>query len=78
MQTQANISKEINKRFIGKEIPVLIEGIFSNGQIIARSYRDAPDIDGLVYIKTEKNIIPGEIEQAKVYEVNEYDLFAEI
>ena len=78
MQKQAEISLEINKSFIGKQIPVLIESIVSNGEIIARSYRDAPDVDGLVYIKTEKVLSPGDVEIAIVTNATEYDLYAEI
>ena len=72
------ISKEINESFIGKQIPVLIESIASNGEIIARSYRDAPDIDGLVYIETDKVISPGDVEIATVCAATEYDLYAKI
>ena len=78
MQLQAKISKKINESFIGKTIPVLIESIVSTGEIIARSYRDAPDIDGLVYIKSDKILSPGDIHDAKVYDATEYDLFATI
>jgi len=78
MEEQSQISKEINESFIGKKIPVLIESIISNGQIIARSYRDAPEIDGLVFIESEKILSPGDIEMAEVYAASEYDLFAKI
>lgn len=78
MQEQSKISLEINKSFIGKEIPVLIEAIPSTGDIIARSFRDAPEIDGLVYIKNSDRIFsPGDIEIVTITDANEYDLFAE-
>lgn len=78
MEEQSQISKEINESFVGKKIPVLIESIISNGQIIARSYRDAPEIDGLVYIESDKILSPGDVEIAEVYAASEYDLFARI
>lgn len=78
MQEQAKISLEINKSFIGKNIQVLVETVISDGTIIARSHRDAPEIDGLVYIKTEKLLSPGDVVIVKVYDVTEYDLFAEV
>ncbi len=78
MEEQAKISKEINESFIGKKIPVLIETVISNGQVIARSHRDAPDVDGLVYIETDKIVSPGDIEQAEIYAATEYDLFGKI
>ena len=78
MELQSRISKEINESFIGKKIPVLIESIVSNGEIVARSYRDAPEIDGLVYIETDKIVSPGDVEMATVIAATEYDLVARI
>jgi len=78
MQLQAEISREINESFIGKKIPVLIESIISNGEIIARSYRDAPEIDGVVYIDSDKILSPGDVEMATIVAASEYDLYAKI
>ena len=78
MEIQSEISREINEKFTGKQIPVLIESISSDGEIIARSYRDAPDIDGVVYIETEEIVSPGDVLHATVTGANEYDLFAKI
>ena len=55
MEIQKEISLEINKKIIGKTIPCIIEEMHNDGQIIARSYKDAPEVDGLVYIKTDEN-----------------------
>jgi ribosomal protein S12 methylthiotransferase len=52
MQVQAEISLERNHRFIGKTMDVLVEGVDEENAIsIGRSYRDAPEIDGLVIIE---------------------------
>lgn len=52
MQVQADISLERNQRFIGKTMDVLVEGVdYENNISIGRSYRDAPEIDGLVIIE---------------------------
>ena len=52
MQTQAEISLERNQRFIGRVLDVLVEGVDDENEIsIGRSYRDAPEIDGLVLIE---------------------------
>jgi len=75
MQLQQGISKQINESFIGKSIPVIVESITSSGQIIGRSYRDAPEIDGLVYIETEQPLVPGDIWPVKIKAASEYDLF---
>ncbi len=78
MEKQAEISREINESFIGKEIPVLIESVVSNGEIIARSFRDAPDVDGLVYIESDEVLSPGDVYMAKITGANEYDLFGRV
>jgi len=52
MQAQAEISLERNQRFIGRTLDVLVEGVDDENEIsIGRSYRDAPEIDGLVIIE---------------------------
>lgn len=78
MKLQQKISLEINKNFIGKTIPCIIEALSENSTVIARSYADAPEVDGLVYINTDKNPVPGDIEMVKITGCNEYDLFGEL
>ncbi len=75
MKLQKGISLEINKSFIGKSIPCIIEQIQSDGTVIARSYRDAPEVDGLVYIKTQEFLTPGDIVDVKINKVTSYDMF---
>ncbi len=75
MKLQKGISLEINKSFIGKTIPCIIEQIQSDGVVVARSYRDAPDVDGLVYIKTKEFLAPGDIVDVKINKVSSYDMF---
>lgn len=75
MQLQQEISKEINASFIGKTLPCIIETTDSEGQVIARSTRDAVEIDGLVYIDTKKPVIPGDIENVSITSSDEYDLY---
>ena len=77
MQLQQRISKEINETFIGKELPCLIEAITQEQTVIARSYRDAPEIDGIVYIETDRELIPGDIEKIKITCADEYDLYGQ-
>ena len=47
---QQEISHDINLRFVGKTLGVLIEGVQEDGMLIGRTYRDAPEIDGLVFV----------------------------
>ena len=75
MELQQNISREINSSFVGKTLPCIIENINSDGLIIARSQRDASEIDGLVYINTQKTVVPGDIEDVLIKSYDEYDLY---
>lgn len=74
MEIQQSISAERNKNFIGKTIPCIIECYSDEGEVIARTQYDAPEIDGVVNIKTDKIVVPGDIEQVKITGASEYDL----
>ena len=74
MEIQQEISKERNKTFIGKTIPCIIECYSDEGEVIARTQYDAPEIDGIVNIKTNKPVVPGDIEMVKITGSSEYDL----
>jgi ribosomal protein S12 methylthiotransferase len=78
MAIQQTISLERNKSFIGKTLPCIIECYSDEGDVIARTQYDAPEIDGVVNIKTDKHVIPGDIEQVKIIDATEYDLIGEI
>ncbi|MCH7882774.1 MAG: 30S ribosomal protein S12 methylthiotransferase RimO [Proteobacteria bacterium] len=72
MEKQQQISLERNQEFIGRSLDVLLEGS-GQGISIGRSYRDAPEIDGLVLVKGEipaGQIIPVRISGATVYDLN--------
>jgi ribosomal protein S12 methylthiotransferase len=73
MIAQQPISLQINQSFVGQTLDVLIEG-HDKGISIGRSYRDAPEIDGLVLV--EGKIPIGEMIPAKVTGAMEYDLHA--
>lgn len=75
MELQQSISREINSSFVGKTLPCIIENINSDGLVIARSQRDAVEIDGVVYIDTEKTVVPGDIEDVLIKSSDEYDLY---
>ena len=77
MKIQSEISLEKNQEFIGKTLDVLIEGINHENHIsIGRSYRDAPEIDGLVIIK---GIAPiGELVPVYITSAITHDLVGEL
>ena len=76
MELQQQISKEINSKLIGKKIDCIVETIQETGIVTARSYKDAPEVDGLVYINTTTPVIPGDIITVKITGAVEYDLIA--
>ncbi|MBS4761051.1 MAG: 30S ribosomal protein S12 methylthiotransferase RimO [Clostridium sp.] len=78
MKLQQKISKEINETFVGKEIPCIIESVTDDGVVVARGYRDAPEVDGLVYIDTDEVLVPGDIENVKICGCDEYDLYGTV
>ena len=78
MEIQQEISRERNKKLVGKLIPCIIECYSDEGEVIARTQYDAPEIDGIVNIKTNKHLVPGDIEFVKIIESSEYDLVGEI
>jgi len=79
LAVQAEISAEIQKRYIGRMEPVLIEGYSSETDLLleGRSRFQAPDVDGCVYI-TEGVASPGDIVLVNITEAHVYDLVGEI
>jgi len=79
MRLQADISYEINEHLIGKVIPVLVEDLSDDSDFpwVGRSERDAPEIDGLVYIAGDELEI-GDIINVRITEADVYDLYGEI
>ena len=79
MQTQLTVSEEKIAENIGKTLTVLVDGYDEVAEVYyARSFADAPDVDGRVYFKTEKMINPGEFVDVKITEALDYDLIGEL
>lgn len=78
MELQQGISKSINEGFIGKTMPCIIESFTDEGYVVARTQNDAPEVDGVVYIKTDEPLVPGDIENVKIVDCDEYDLIGEV
>lgn len=75
MLTQQSISRRKNTAFIGKRMEVLLEGT-GDGVTVGRSYRDAPEIDGIVLIHEE--LRPNRLVTVKITEALEYDLIGRV
>ncbi|MCK5256916.1 MAG: 30S ribosomal protein S12 methylthiotransferase RimO, partial [Deltaproteobacteria bacterium] len=78
MSLQSNISLKKNQRLIGSLQRVLIEGINEeNDMLLGRTFFQAPDIDGIVYVAEGEAAI-GEMVEVRITDASEYDLFGEI
>lgn len=71
MELQQGISLQVNQTYVGKTLDVLIEG-FDNGISIGRSYRDAPEIDGMALVEGKVKL--GKIVPVKITGAMAYDL----
>ncbi len=79
MSLQQEISYDKNQSFVGKSIDVIIEGYLPDEDVYAaRSYRDAPDVDGYVFVKCDYEPVSGTILKAKINSASEYDLIGEV
>ncbi len=77
MRAQRLVSLEHNRSLVGQKIEVLVEG--KKGKLhVGRTYRDAPEIDGVFYLSSKKNIPPGTMVKALVTKAAAYDLFGKI
>lgn len=75
MELQRDISLKRNRSLVGTRMDVLAESI-QGKTVVGRSYRDAPDIDGLVYISDADQVRPGDFTSVVVTEARDYDLIA--
>ena len=79
METQAEISAARAAAQIGTTQDVIIDGPSdAAGEYLARSKADAPEIDGVVYLKSDAAIAPGDIVRARITNADAYDLFGEV
>ena len=79
MELQEEIILDKNESMIGKEILVMIEGkVADENAYVGRSYRDAPDIDGLVFVNTDTELVSGDFVKVRITGAYEYDLIGEL
>ena len=75
MELQQEISYEKNQQMIGSTRKVLIEGYLVDDDVyVGRTYRDAPGVDGIVFVSAPYELISGSFVDVKITEANEYDL----
>lgn len=78
MELQKEISLNNNQKYIGTTLKCIVEGYTDEGTVILRSEHDAPEVDGLVYAISSRPVVPGDIEDVKITDADEYDLYGEI
>lgn len=81
MALQQEVSKKINKGFVGQKMTVIIDGYLPEDDVyVARSYRDAPNVDGNVFITLNENdsreLMSGTFLDVVITDYSEYDLIA--
>ena len=79
MQIQQDIAFEKSNSKVGEIYEVMIEGrLPDEGVYIARTYMDAPDVDGYVFIQSDYNLESGDFVKVEITRSDEYDLIGEI
>lgn len=79
MELQQEISLDKNEAFVGKIMQVIIEGYSSDDDVyVGRTYRDAPGVDGLVFVNCDYELMSGQIVDVRINEVGPYDMIGGI
>ncbi|WP_313120731.1 30S ribosomal protein S12 methylthiotransferase RimO [Proteiniclasticum ruminis] len=73
MERQQEVSRRILERKVGKTYEVLVEGMGEDGYY-GRSFEMAPEVDGMIFIKTERELMVGSFVNVNIIEALEYDL----
>lgn len=79
MELQQEIAFELAEDMIGKEVLVMIEGKVADENVyVGRTYKDAPNVDGLIFVESEEELMSGDFAKVKVTGALEYDLIGEL
>lgn len=79
MELQQAIAFEKAEDMIGRELTVMVEGKVADEDVyVTRTYRDAPDVDGYLFLRADRELMSGDFVKALVTDFNEYDLIGEI
>ena len=79
MEFQQEIAFELAEGMIGKEVLVMIEGkVADENAYVGRTYKDAPNVDGLIFVESDEALMSGDFVKVKVTGALEYDLIGEI
>ena len=79
MEIQQQVAFEKNKPLTGKEMDVIVDGYLpEDGVYICRTYMDAPDVDGYVFVKTDWQLMSGDFIKARITGSDGYDLAGDV
>ncbi|MCQ5202536.1 30S ribosomal protein S12 methylthiotransferase RimO [Mordavella massiliensis] len=79
MELQQEIAFEQAEDMVGKEVLVMIEGkVADENAYVGRTYKDAPNVDGLIFVNAEEELMSGDFARVKVTGAAEYDLIGEL
>lgn len=79
MELQQEIAFDNEQEMIGREVLVMIEGkVADENAYVGRTYRDAPNVDGLIFINSDEELISGNFARVKVTGAVDYDLIGEL
>lgn len=79
MELQQEIAFDQAEDMIGREVLVLIEGkVADEDAYVGRTYRDAPNVDGLIFVQTEEELVTGDFARVRVTGALDYDLIGEL
>ena len=79
MELQQDIAFDKDESMIGRSLLAMIEGkVADENAYVARTYRDAPNVDGYLFINTSRELMTGDFVQARVTGAYEYDLIGEL
>ena len=79
MELQQDIAFDNAQDMVGREVLVMIEGkVADENAYVGRTYRDAPNVDGLIFINTDEELLSGDFARVKVTGAVDYDLIGEL
>lgn len=79
MELQQEIAFDLAEEMIGREVLVMIEGkVADENAYVGRTYKDAPNIDGLIFVESEEELMSGDFARVRITGALEYDLMGEI
>ena len=79
MELQQDIAFDKAEAMTGRELEVMVEGkVADENAYVARTYKDAPGVDGYLFLNTEEAMMSGDFAKVRVTGAAEYDLIGEL